>query len=278
MHVCSGCGLVMSDIQPADSIQSEFARVDADAYDQSIGLVRQQQAKQAISLVRSHLGDPRGLWLDIGCSFGYLLREAQQAGYEVLGMEPDETACSRARELVGHERVHHGLLSEDLVSDGSVDVVSTMDVLEHIPTQDLMGFALLVKRKLRSGGVWLIKVPTTDGIYFRAAHLLARVLPSLVSGVIARLWQSEYEFPHTVYFNEGSLGAYLRRHGFEMLERQYLEEIPVGTVRDRIAMDDSISKRSAYALALGAYAVNSMDRLRGTSDALLAMAQPRPDR
>ena len=270
---CADCGLVMSDIEPPEVAQSEFARVEPEAYLRSVGRVRQVQATRALELAARHGSGANRTWLDIGCSFGYLLREAQRRGYEVLGTEPDEAACDQARQLLGEDHVHHGLMTDDVVGDETVDVVSMMDVLEHIPAPQLGDFAHMVHRKLRTEGLWLVKVPSTDGLYYKAAHQLTRAVPTLVKGVLERLWQSEYEFPHTVYFNERSLRLLLCRNGFEVVDVEYLEEMPASTVMDRLAMDDSISKRSAYAFWLSAHGVNLVERLRGRSDALLVVAR-----
>ena len=275
VSTCGGCGLLISELEPPESAQSEFSRVDADAYNRSVGVVRQLQAKEATSLVRRYHPGAKD-WLDIGCGFGHLLQEAQRVGYQVAGNEPDVRACSRARQVLGEDLIHLGVMSDGLIPDGSVDVVSMMDVLEHLPAGELSPFAEMIGRKLRSDGTWVIKVPSTDGLYFTLGHQLVRVMPSLASAIIERLWQLEYEFPHTVYFNERSLRTYLENHGFEPVAFRYLSEVPTGTVKSRFLMDDSISRPAAYVLAAGAHVVNLAERLRGSSDALLVLARRRP--
>ena len=42
-----------------------------------------------------------------------------------------------------------------------------------------------------------------------------------------RLWQTDYEFPHTVYFNRASLQMWLKRHGFAVVDTCYLPEVPI---------------------------------------------------
>src|SRR5262245_36939803 len=100
--------------------------------------------------------------------------------------------------------------------------------------QNFQNFAALVHRKLRSGGFWLIKVPSTEGIYFILAHRLLRFARFLMTGVVKRLWQSEYEFPHMVYFNLQALTTYLENHGFKVLGHQCMEEVPTGTILNRL--------------------------------------------
>ena len=270
---CSRCGLRISDLQARGRGTSEFARVDAHAYEASVGRVRRQQALDAIALVKEHRPAAR-TWLDVGCSFGYLLGEAQRLGYEVTGVEPDQQAFEHASQLVGAERVHRGLLTDAVVEDGTADVVSTMDVLEHVPVDELGGFAATIRRKLRPSGSWLIKVPSSEGLYFVLSHRLVRLARPLVAGVIQRLWQTEYEFPHTVYFDLRSLREFLESHGFELVAHRYLQEVPNNTVKDRLLLDSSIPRWQAYPMCLGLYLVNLVERIRRRTDALLVLARP----
>lgn len=246
--------------------------MDDTHYEKAIGAVRRRQASHAVALVRRHHPSARR-WLDVGCSFGYLLLEAKLAGYDVIGIEPDAKAAARAQELLGDGRVTRARMTGATVPDGSTDVISMMDVLEHFPPAELPGVATTIHRKLAPGGVWLIKVPTTEGLYFILAHALNRITRSLATGVIKRLWQCEYEFPHTVYFDRQSLTVYLRRHQFEVAYAGYVEDVPNSTVVSRLRMDDTIPAWQAYVLAPAFYLVNLVERLRRKSDALVAVAR-----
>src|SRR3954468_4610868 len=164
-RTCLQCGLIISKISRAEAATAEFERIDDKAYFEAIGRVRMEQAVEALSFVKEY-GPSDGDWLDIGCSFGYLLRAAAGDGYSVFGVEPDRKAYEYSRELIGSEAIHHGLMRDATRPDGSAKVISTMDVLEHIEPAELSNFASMVHRKLQSGGFWLIKVPSSEGIYF----------------------------------------------------------------------------------------------------------------
>lgn len=272
INECSACGLFLSTITRVGVVEAEFARVNAEAYRASVGVVRQRQARQVLNLVGECGGDG-GTWLDIGCGFGYFLDEARRAGFEVLGVEPDATAFTHAALLLGADRVRHGLMNDATIADASAAVVSTLDVLEHIPVDELDGFARLVRRKLKDGGLWAIKLPSSEGLYFKTAHRLLPIAPPLVTSAIKRLWQSEYEFPHTVYFNRRALDLFLRKHGFEVVDARYIEDVPDDTVIDRLLMDDTIPKWQAYLSAPILYSINAIERRRGVTDALLMLAR-----
>jgi len=268
-QICTGCGLHISEITPVTKVLPEFARINEQAYQQSVGLVRRRQAAEILALAQES-SPPGKAWLDVGCSFGYMLWEAQRAGFQVAGVEPDERAAEAARKLLGSDVVRHGLMGDEGVADGSVAVISTLDVLEHIPADGMVFFAAMIRRKLVPGGLWVIKVPSTDGLYFTLAHLFSALTPA---GVLRRLWQSEYEYPHTVYFNAASLARLLESNGFQVTTTRYIADVPNSTVMDRLRMDDTIPAWQAPLLAPAFYAINLVEKLRGKSDALVIAAK-----
>jgi SAM-dependent methyltransferase len=253
---CLGCGLRISDIPKKKT--TGYATIDCGAYLQSIGRVRRAQGETIAAFVREHGGS--GEWLDVGCGFGYVLEAAKAAGFRVRGIEPDPNAARAARERVGN--VEQGLLDE---STEPADVLSTLDVIEHL--HDLNAFAELVKRKVRV--LWVIKVPSSDGLFFRVAHALR------IRRAVERLWQAGYEHPHTVYFDEASLRRLLGKHGFDVVAVRYLEEVPTGTVVDRLTLEGTMPRWRARLAVPLFFAINAVERLRSKSDALVVIARPR---
>lgn len=272
VKVCTQCGFLISQIDGLNGVYAEFSRINQSAYHQAIGGLRQQQATEILSFVNAHSSGLKD-WLDIGCSFGYLLIEARNAGHNVFGVEPDETALTHARALLGDNIVHQGWMSECTVPDNCLDIISMLDVLEHIPPQELPDFAKMIHRKLRPDGLWVIKVPSTDGLYFRLAHALLSFSRSIAAGFIKRLWQSEYEYPHTVYFNEDTIKLYLQNNAFEVIGMRYLEEVPSRTIVNRLLMDNTIPKWQAFVSAPVFLFINLIEKARRKSDALLVVAK-----
>lgn len=255
---CVACGLRISRIAhtQGQTKGTNYADVDDDAYLQSIGLVRRVQGEQIVSFVREHGG--AGEWLDVGCGFGYVLEAAQSAGFRVRGIEPDPDAAKAARERVSD--VEQGFLEE---TTPPADVLSTLDVLEHL--DDVNAFAELVKRKARA--LWVIKVPSSEGLFFRVAHALR------IEGAVKRLWQSEYASPHTVYFDLPALTHFLSNHGMAVVASRYLDEVPNGTVVDRLTLDRSMPRWKARLAVPAFFAINLVERVRGKSDALVVIAR-----
>ena len=252
---CLDCGLRTSRIGAHK--RTNYADVDDRAYLESIGRVRRAQGDEIVALVRAC--DGAGEWLDVGCGYGYVLASARTAGFAVRGIEPNPTAASAARERLG-DVVEQGLLTE---STPAADVLSTLDVLEHV--DDINAFAALVRRKTRA--LWVIKVPSSEGLFFRIAHAFR------LTGAIQRLWQSAYEHPHTVYFDRPSLTRFLANHGFSVLAVRYLGEVPTATVIDRLTLDGSLPRWKAR-LALPLFlAISLIERVRRKSDALVVIAR-----
>ena len=253
---CLACGLRVSAIAPGHG--TNYADVDGDAYLQSIGRVRRAQGEEIVAVVREH--ELSGEWLDVGCGFGYVLEAARAAGFRVRGIEPDANAACAARERVGE--VEQGVLAE---TTPPADILSTLDVVEHL--DDLNAFASLVKRKTRA--VWVIKVPSSEGLFYRVAHAMR------IGSAVKRLWQSAYEHPHTVYFDRATLTRFLGNNGFDVIASRYLDEVPTRTVIDRLTLDGRMPRwKAALAVPLF-FAINVVERLRGKSDALVVLARPR---
>ncbi|MFL6281482.1 MAG: methyltransferase domain-containing protein [Vicinamibacterales bacterium] len=251
---CVACGLRISRIPRTNGIN--YADVDDRAYLDSIGRVRRAQGAEIVAFVVEHGGT--GEWLDIGCGFGYVLEAARSSGFCARGIEPDANAANAARER--SLDVEQGLLSD---VTPPADVLSTLDVIEHL--QDIDAFACLVKQKTRA--LWVIKVPSSDGLFFRVAHALR------IGSAVKRLWQSEYAHPHTLYFDLPTLTRFLAKHGFEVVASRYLDEVPAGTAVDRLTLDGRMPRWKARLAAPLFFAINRIERLRGKSDALVVIAR-----
>jgi len=271
-HTCSSCGLILSSMTRRKPKLGQYANVDLRAYLTSVGALRHEQSSKILAFLAPY-ASPGARVLDVGCGFGSFLLHAREAGYAVAGIEPDEHACSKACDALGPEAVKRGTLQEVQPPTGSADVVATLDVLEHVPPAEHAAFARMMKEVLAPGGIWAIKIPSTEGLYYRSSAMLARVAPRIGATFMGRLWQTDYEFPHTVYFDRKSLQCWLQRHGFTMVDFRYLPEVPIRTIIDRLTHDGDISRFQAYLLAPAVGAINVIEWLRRRSDALVVVAR-----
>ncbi len=100
-----------------------------------------------------------GRVLDVGCGYGFFLRQLKDRGWQALGVEPAREPARYAREVLGLE-VRTGALEEvPLLAEG-VDVVTLWYVLEHLadPLRVLRQVAAL----LRAGGLLIVRVPNAN--------------------------------------------------------------------------------------------------------------------
>jgi 2-polyprenyl-3-methyl-5-hydroxy-6-metoxy-1,4-benzoquinol methylase len=138
---------------------------------------------------------PAGRLLDVGCAAGYFLNAARLR-YEVQGVELSRAAVAYARERLALN-VFHGTLEAAALSDDSFDVVTLIDVIEHLdnPRQTLRD----IWRILKPGGLLYIVTPD-------------------VSSNVARLLGSKWwglRPAHVYYFSPKTLTALLNKTGFE---------------------------------------------------------------
>jgi SAM-dependent methyltransferase len=253
IHRCLDCGLRTSPV--GEVRDASYASVDAGAYGGSIAHVRRAQAEQLVSFAVEH--DASGEWLDVGCGHGYVLEAARAAGFRARGIEPNADAAAVA-EVRGLE-VSRGELDESTAPSG---IVSTLDVLEHL--DDINAFARLVRSKAQ---MWLIKVPSSEGMFYRVAHALH------IRSAVERLWQTRYEHPHLVYFDASSLERFLLEHGFEIVGRRYLQEVPARTIVSRLRLQGDVSLWKVCLAIPFAIAINAIESLRGKSDALVMLVR-----
>ncbi|MFT4204882.1 MAG: class I SAM-dependent methyltransferase [Chitinophagaceae bacterium] len=129
--------------------------------------VRSITMKQKKTFVEKATGLKKAALLDIGAGTGAFAAVMQQAGWDVTGLEPDETARSNA------QRLHNLNLrpSSDLYSleTNSFDAVTMWHVLEHV--HDLHGYWKRISRILKTNGVFIVAVPnytSYDAQYYGA--------------------------------------------------------------------------------------------------------------
>lgn len=137
--------------------------------------------------------------LDVGCYAGIFLEVAEEAGWEVWGVEPCHWAAEKAwqRGL----RVEACTLREAEFPAGFFDVVTMWDVIEHFsdPLRELKEIHHLLKR----GG--FVSVHTID-------------IESLLAKLMGANWPWLMEM-HLYYFSPETLSAMLKKAGFAPIRK-----------------------------------------------------------
>ena len=111
-----------------------------------------------------------GRYLDVGCGYAGTLVAFAKAGFDVFGIDVSENlvAYSKANCLDHdlHDRVRVGdILDEKLVADlGKFDVITCLDVIEHVPdAKQTMDHMVSL---LKPGGMLLLEIPNKHFLEF----------------------------------------------------------------------------------------------------------------
>ena len=105
--------------------------------------------------------------LDICCGAGSLLQAARVNGWDSQGVEVSSSSVSYVRAL-GFE-VFHGELSEATFEAGQFDVITAVELLEHLV--EPMNVVSEVHRLLRPGGVFWTTTPNARSLTARVRGL-----------------------------------------------------------------------------------------------------------
>ena len=102
--------------------------------------------------------------LDLGCGYGGLIYLAQKMGYQnIKGVDASMEQIQAAQKL-GIRNVEQLDIFDTLKKelDGNLDVVITIDVIEHFNKNELITLIDEVQRVLKPGGRWIIHVPNGE--------------------------------------------------------------------------------------------------------------------
>lgn len=151
--------------------------------------------RKFLACTRGH--KPTGKLLDVGCALGFFTELAQQAGYDAYGIDPSDYAVTKAKKLVGADRITKAKLSDVHDKPKTYDVVAMFDVFEHLanPAEDLD----TVRKILKDDGIIIIATGDTE---------------SFLSRLLGRRWTFYNPPQHLYYFNHGNLTKLLDEAGF----------------------------------------------------------------
>jgi SAM-dependent methyltransferase len=139
-------------------------RFDREYYDRSYRDYERQNPPHKLRFYRGlaeryapRTGRPR--LLDVGCAFGAFL-SVLDPGWERYGSDVSEFAIAEARKSVPGV-VFDVASATDLPFDGTFDVITAFDVIEHVPSLDEI--AVAVRSRLSPEGHFIYVVPVYDG-------------------------------------------------------------------------------------------------------------------
>ena len=202
---CRGCGVAqtvprMSEKELGQHYPSRYyptVVLDAAQYERSIGRYQKDKIRVVRRFRRS------GRVLDIGCGAGYFLHEAAEAGYDPEGLEFSKEAAAFGR-THWNLRIAEGDLLNASLADGSFDIVTMWQVLEHLPrASDALG---RVRSILRPGGLLIAAVPNFG---------------SWQSKIFRGRWYHLDVPRHQFHFDTRALRTFLENRGFRVAGVDY---------------------------------------------------------
>lgn len=147
---------------------------------------------------------PEPRLLDVGAANGFFLTICAEEGVRAEGIEISREAVEWAQKL-GRNVTHSTI--EDFKTDQNYEIISALDVLEHIsqPVQ----FVQRVRVLLKAEGIFLINVPYEG---------------SFSAKLSGKKWHALLPPEHWFYFNKKSLREILESNGFEIINSKVISK------------------------------------------------------
>lgn len=192
IDLCETCGF--KQVADIENVLKFYESLEDSAYDQN----REQrglQARKILEAVRKF--KPSGRLLDVGAASGILLEQAKAMGFDGEGVEPSRSLAKRAQDA--GLKVHLGIFPHEAIK-GPYDVVTLVDVIEHVPNP--IGLLRDIAAHLKPDGVGVVTTPDVG---------------SLMAKFLGRRWW-HFRVAHIGYFDGATLKRALGEAGLEVLE------------------------------------------------------------
>jgi 2-polyprenyl-3-methyl-5-hydroxy-6-metoxy-1,4-benzoquinol methylase len=192
-------------------------------------------------------------WLDVGCGAGTLVEIAAGRGWEATGTEVSEAPVRLLRER-GFDVLHGELIDLDL-PQGGFDVVSMIEVVEHLAEPDKM--LEEVARLLRPGGALYLTTPNARGASAR---------------ILGMRWSVLAPPEHLQLFSLSGIRTALVRCGLVVVKTRTHAVNPAELVRALRSSEVSGGERveSGYRLNAALSSTPLGELVRGVSNAVLS--------
>ncbi len=161
---CLNCGLVS--LHPRPTVQElmknyeDYLPTPSEEIDKWEKMVKQIIDKSA-DLIESRINPGRGKLLDVGCGYGFFLKEMKLRGWDVEGVEVSQTGRQYSQDK-WNIHVYSQPLEDLDIPENSFDVVTLFYLIEHV--NDPLVLLREVNRILKPGGLILLRWPHTTPI------------------------------------------------------------------------------------------------------------------
>ncbi len=178
---CSGCGFVFVHPMPEDGhFQDIYAGDYWNSYQVSVGERDiHDRLDEFMEISRERIEylsrfKTSGRFLDVGCSMGFLVKAAQDAGFDACGLDLSETTLAEGRRRYGVKLYRGPIEDSDL---GSFDVIASYNTIEHVVRPDR--FLVEMRKRLAPEGIVVIGTHDVDcQTHRREGRLWKHVMPA----------------------------------------------------------------------------------------------------
>lgn len=126
--------------------------------------------------------------LDVGCNVGAFLSHCRECfpGLSLAGVEVNPVALEAARQTLPGAELHQAGSEALPFADGRFDLVTCIEVLEHVPERLRKTSLQEMRRVLRPGGRLILRTPHAGAFAFLDPHNLRFRFPGLYNRVIGQ--------------------------------------------------------------------------------------------
>lgn len=189
---CQNCGFVQC--TDLNDVLAFYEDMEDEGYEAT----REERKLQESKIVDQVLKYKKsGSLLDIGAGSGALVEVALEKGFEAEGVEPSQWLQKKATER--NLPIHLGIFP-DAVEGKKYDVITLIDVIEHVPNP--LELSTAIAHALNDDGIAIIVTPDKDSV---AAKLLGK-----------KWWH--FRIAHIGYFNKSTLNLMTKTAGLETLK------------------------------------------------------------
>lgn len=223
---CEKCGYEKSDFEPAINEKFVHEKIDEQQREKGLRALRMGNFDKLLDAIEN-VHPASGRILDVGCAHGWFLEAAKNRGFDTLGIDPDQQFITTAPHGVS---IRQGFFPDILEETEKFDVIVFNDVFEHVI--DVKAVLHGCKKHLKSGGVLVINLPSSSGMFYNVARLLCKFGSC---SFFSRLWQEGLPSPHLHYFNPTNLRLLLQSNGFVEVTNGRLPTLLLRGLRARVS-------------------------------------------
>ena len=244
-YKCPNCALVNYDLSTGlDQTQYEASHVDARDDTLRFNQIRDQSFHALQRDIR-----PPGRLLDIGSGNGRLLYLAQNAGWEVMGLELSSSMADFVGEELGIRVLVANFLdpTPELERAGTFDVVVLRHVLEHLPDP------LLTMEKigalLKPDGYLLLEMPNIEAMTKKWSRFIVG------TGLYKRKFPADFMAGHCNEYSRQSTNFLAAQTGFRVvrwetysmkpLPNWFYNRVPIGNKARVLLRRDEVGATTA---------------------------------